>query len=383
VTYTFTGGTPPAVATQIGSGAYTQATLSSGSLTLSIPSGETNFSVAYTCPSFAGSPETENFEFIAQASTKDGTSFTKACGQPGSSQTGTATVQVNAAAISNATNIEIGDVIVPWQGSNVNFSVSLSTGSQDVPILVFKGNNPQDNYLAIKILRSQTVPGALNGGSPVIFGASDAVTTQTITYKNVPSGYVVSSPLVNYETAAGTLITLDYFGPAGQYLGVPSAAYQSGDYYVFGTAAQSTAGGAGGETAVGVETFTATGGPQTFTFPAAWAYSSVTAAALPTFSFAYSGFSGMPNVVDNASLGWFQGTNISNEIQMTATANYQNGNTSMTIPDLSSLSGFFSPKGFSGSLYWTAEVTQGATTGTNPPNGTIQYVANYGTYTLP
>jgi len=50
VTFTFAGGTPNAVATQIGSGAYTQATVESGQLTLSIPGGETNYSVAYMCP---------------------------------------------------------------------------------------------------------------------------------------------------------------------------------------------------------------------------------------------------------------------------------------------------------------------------------------------
>jgi hypothetical protein len=56
VTYTFTGPAPTAVATQIGSGAYTQATLASGQLTLSVPSGETNFSIAYLCPSPTAGP---------------------------------------------------------------------------------------------------------------------------------------------------------------------------------------------------------------------------------------------------------------------------------------------------------------------------------------
>lgn len=387
VTFNFTGSAPTAVATQIGDGAYTQATLSSGTLTLSIPHGETNFSVSYLCPPFQAQAlaPMQNLEFIVQASIQDGTSFSRNCLKPNTSKTGTATVQVNAAAISGATYVVAGDASAPWSTNTLDLSTQLDVGTQNIPVYVQKGQTPIDNYLAIKILRNQTVPGALNDGSPVVFSASDKVTPQTITYNSTPAGYSISSPVVIYETASGPPITLDLFGPTGQYLAVPSAAYQSGDYYLFSVSAGSIAGNGadGAGTLVGVEDFTATAGPQTFTFPAPWTYSSPTASPLPTFSFAYSGFSGMSTVSDFANVTWSQGNTSLNEITITATVNYQNGSTSMTVPDLSSLSGFLSQKSSSGTVSWTAEVTQGYPTGTNPPLGTIQYVANTGTYTLP
>jgi len=101
VTFTFTGNVTPAVSTQIGTGAYTQATLTSGKLTLSIPNGETNFSVAYNC-NFGDSNSSSDLETIIQVSVLDGTSFGGGCSNGSTSHTGLATVQVNAAAIPGA-----------------------------------------------------------------------------------------------------------------------------------------------------------------------------------------------------------------------------------------------------------------------------------------
>ncbi|MGA9069212.1 MAG: hypothetical protein WB424_03085, partial [Terracidiphilus sp.] len=84
VTYTFSGSTATAVATKIGSGAWTQASLESNTLSLSIPNGTTDYSVAYVCQQFD--------ERIYLASTLDGTSIPVSClGISGS--TGLATVQ--------------------------------------------------------------------------------------------------------------------------------------------------------------------------------------------------------------------------------------------------------------------------------------------------
>jgi hypothetical protein len=80
VTYTFNGNNipPVTVATQIGTGTYTPATLTSGTLTISIPDGETNYSVAFLCPSPTVGPFI-NEEYINQASTLDGTAFSETC----------------------------------------------------------------------------------------------------------------------------------------------------------------------------------------------------------------------------------------------------------------------------------------------------------------
>jgi hypothetical protein len=90
----------------------------------------------------------------------------------------------------------------------------------------------------------------------------------------------------------------------------------------------------------------------------------------------------MSNVSQEANVTWGLETASMNEITMSATANYQNGSTSMTVPDLSSVSGFLTPPA-EGTIYWTADIAQGTLSGTNPPNGTIQSVSNNGTYALP
>ena len=97
VTFTVTGGTPTAVATQIGSGAFTSATLSGGSLTLSVPSGTTNFAVAFVCPPLTSYTPPETEQYVYEASTLDGTSFSEWClGGSSNEATGTLTGAVDA-----------------------------------------------------------------------------------------------------------------------------------------------------------------------------------------------------------------------------------------------------------------------------------------------
>jgi hypothetical protein len=390
VTFTFNGSTdsvaPAVVATQTGTGTYALAALSSGKLTIEVPNGETNFSVAYLCP-----PEVEaipfpaqNYEYITEASTLDGTSFSGSCFVSNSAQTGVATVQVNAAAIPGAAGVAVDGYPMPWSDGTLDFSATIPAGTYDVPITVSKGEyyDTYDNYLAIKILRAQTVPGALNGGASVVFGASDEVVPQTITYNNLPAGFSAFSPLVLYETSNGGSILLDLFGSPTQYLAVPSGAYQSGDTYLISVGAGGALGG-GSAGGVGAEIFTATGGPQTFTFPSPWSYAGPTPAALPTFNFVYSGFSGKSNVSQYVNLSWDEGTTSFNAISMSATANYQNGSTSMTIPDLSSLTGFLVPATSGTAINWNADIIQSSISGTNPPSGTSLNVSNSGAYTEP
>jgi len=384
VTYTFTGAAPTAVATQIGSGAYTAATLASGTLTLSIPHGENSFSVAYLCPASTGSTTPQNFEFFDQATIADGTSYSAYCFTPNTSKTITAPVQVNAEAFPGAEYVIVSGIYLPWTDAIMDFDATLEPGSQDVPIYVLKDFNSIDDYLAIKILRGQQGPGALNGGLPVVLGASDKVTYQPISYQNIPAGYGVLGPFVAYETAGGASITLDVDGAPNQYLAMPSGAYQNGDYYLI-IAAAGPAGNqnSGDGNLAEIETLTSTGGPQNVSFPAPWPFKSPTASDLPTFDFSYTGFSGMSNVSNYASFNWNPSTTSFNEISISTTANYLNGSTSLTVPDLSALTGFLSQKGFSGTVNWTTEVVQSNLSGTKPATGTVQYVTHTGTYTLP
>jgi hypothetical protein len=378
ITYTFPVA-PTAVATQIGTGPYTLATLTSGKLTLSIPSSETKFAVAYLCPLYTDTTVSASEELITQFSTLDGTSYTGGCGKSPTSQTGTATVQVNAAAIPGAKWVGGGIGEMPWSGTTLNFSPSLLAGTYDIPISASRSANFPDNYLAIRILRNQTVPGSLNDGAPVVFTASDAVQSQTITYANVPDGFSVIGPLVTYQTSGGANIFLNGAGTgsAGQYTAIPAASVQSGDIYSFSVGAGPISSSTG--TSVGVQRYTSTGGPQSFTFPAPWSYAGPTPAILPTFNFAYSGFS---NFYDLASIVWYPNTGITQDIQMSTTSNYLNGSTAMTIPDLSGLTGFLTPP-TSGMVSWYTNIFQGNYPTTYSPIGTFQYVANNGAYTLP
>jgi len=381
VTFTFTGAAPAAVATQIGNGAYTQATLTANKLTLSVPEGESNFAVVYACPQIGSNP-TSYFETIKQANILDATSFSAACPAATSApQAGLATLQVNAAAIPGAQWVIVGGEGLEWSGTPLDFSEQLAVGTRDFPVAVADGVSPPylGNYLAIRILRNQVVPGALNGGNPLVFATSDLLSQQTITYSHVPSGYSLASPSVEYRTVGGAFIGLDATGPSNQYLSIPSASMQSGDYYQIGVSAQDVA----SRGVVDVNGFTSIGGPQSFTFPAPPSYAGPTAAALPSFKMSYSGFSGMSPVNQFAGLQWSQGATAIYFISIEATMNYQNGSSIMSIPDLSALTGFIAPAASGTTVSWNAGSVEGNPFLTTPPSGITQSAFNYGSYTVP
>jgi hypothetical protein len=64
----------------------------------------------------------------------------------------------------------------------------MAVGTYDVPVVVTGAEGPYV-ALAARILRDQTIPGALNGGAPVVFETADETVPQTIAYNNVPNGY--------------------------------------------------------------------------------------------------------------------------------------------------------------------------------------------------
>jgi hypothetical protein len=391
VTYTFTGTTPTAVATKIGSGAYTQATLASGNLSISLPSGTTNYSVAWVCPPLvgAGLPAWQDFasENVIEATVQDGTLFSQSCQVPFPAF-GTATVQVNASAIAGGETVALiagddsGYAGNPWSSSTLNLSGQFDAGTYDVFVVV---EDAAANMLAVKTLRNQTIPGVLNGGNTVVFQASDLTAPQMLTINNVPPGFFVTGSSVDYETSppGNALILNVSAGLLTQYTALSSGAMQSGDYYKF----DASAGGVSALNSsvsdyVAVEIHSSTAAPETMNLPAPWPYAGPTAAALPTFTFSYAGFSGMTDIEQEATIDWSQG-NTSEQIQMTATANYQNGATSMTIPDLSGLTGFLAPAPSGTKVGWSASISQGFALLASPTNGTLPSVMDDGWYTAP
>jgi hypothetical protein len=377
VTYDFTSGVNPAVvATKIGTGAYTQATLTSGKLKISVPSGTSNFSVAYLCPPVTGQTPEPSHEYIYQNSTLDGTSFAGYCYEPGAApQESFVTVVVDASAIQGGAYVLVDGSGDAWSPNPQSVSVGLPAGTYDVVVSVADAHF---NPIALKILRKQTIPGNLNGGNEIVFATSDKMVPQPITYAGVPAGFT-SGTQANYVTSEGYWISLG-FSLTNQYPAIPAASVESGDYYSFDAGAGASLSPTVNE-GVGFTLNTTTGGgPETFTFPSTWAYTGPTPAALPTFTINYQGFAGMQHVGQYAGLFW--GTDQSDAISIDASANYQAGSTALAVPDLSAVTGFMAPPSSGTVVQWNAGMEQVVSSGL-PSSLNEKSVGDSGTYIVP
>ncbi|HLH08684.1 MAG TPA: hypothetical protein VKW78_15705 [Terriglobales bacterium] len=385
VTYSFSGGTPTAAAVQIGTGTFTSATLQSGKLALSIPQGTTTYAIAFVCPPTAGFGNTVTSEYIIEAAIQDGTAFSLNCGA--TLTTSNVTGSVDASAVPGAANVLIrGTAGYGGQlgGTTGTFNVTLPNGTNDVAFVAID-SAVQPNVLAVKILRNQTAPGAVNGGNAVVFSSADLTANQSFAVTNIPSGFVTPpAASVEYYTANGTYILLDN-NSATQYPAVPAAAKQSGDFYLFEANTSDTA---THNSAVGITQTNTTGGSATIALPTQWTYSGPTPAKLPTFTFAYSGYSGLADVAQQAEIEWAPTPTTLTTITVTATTNAQNGATTLAIPDLSSISGFSASAPSGTNVYWVAAIYGGSAEEfsfyPNPPsNGSLAFVQNRGNYTQP
>jgi len=387
VTVTFTGTVMPAVvAAKIGTGAFAAETLSSGMLTLSIPSGTNNYAVAAQCPAQAPQPGSQT-EIVWEASIADGTSQTYSC-PSGLNQTGTLTGSLNASAIPGVQSFWIDSQyaghatsVGVTSGATASFNLPAASGNDRVLVLAFGSQGPA----AAKNFDNQMVPGALNGGNTVVFGAADETTPQTITYNSVPSGFSSPSTLVTLAMG-GNANSVPYAERATtQYPALPASATEMGDVYYF-TANSSANGTNSSEVEAGT---TSSGGPVSLTFPAPWSYAGPMPAALPTFTFAYSGFSGNANALQNIGMVWQSGSGAGFPanyfISVEATANYQAGSTTLAVPDLSGVAGFPTPPASGTQVEWTASIFQQSYsfTSTTPLNATWSSVSNGGSYMVP
>jgi hypothetical protein len=387
VTVTFVGGTPLAVATQTGTGAFTLTTPTS-QVKFPVAPGNTKYAIAYVCPPVSALG-TITSETVIQATTQDTTSFTANCFGPPSSGTATGSAT---SAITGTTDIKIlgnhglGGNVGSASGS---FSVSMPAGTNDVAAVAIDGSN---TVLAVKLVRSQTVPGALNGGSSIIVSSpADATTTANLTVTNVPAAGFVTPPEASAEfiTANGTTLLLTNSSVSSTnpqpYNALPTAATVSTDFYLYESNTSDTA----THQSVGVTTTTSTGGGAfSVALPTPWSFAGPAPARLPTFTFIYSGFTGLPAIADQGSIQWATGATTSNQITVVATANFLSGATTITIPDLTSLAGFITPAATGTTINWVADIFGGTaqefTFVPNPPaNSSVQFVQNRGTFTQP
>ena len=386
VTFVFSGSAPTAVATQVGTGSFAAASLSGGKLTVSVPSGTTNYAIAYVCPPVqlaAPMNLQENFIHVWEAALSDGTSFSQSCGNSNSGfATGTLTGSVDAAAIAgvnsvevlalNSTNVAEGAVA----GNAGSFSIAAPAGADRVEVLAY---DSLFHLQAARDLGSQTAPGAVNGGSAVSLGAADQVGSQPITYSNVPAGY--QAPLSFSSILLGTagVATLTTGGAA--YPTLPAGALENGDSYSVISTALATGGLAGSMTVM--QTFT-TAQPVTVVFPAAFTPVAPTAAAWPNFTIAYSGFSS-GSITDSVLYRWSTSSTMTYDLDVLSTVAHQGTSTSVAVPDLSGVAGFPAAP-VSGS---TATWFQGVVDSSYPPGlgtplvATVTQVGGSGTYIVP
>ena len=381
VAVTFAGVAPLAVAVQTGTGKWATASASGGTLSFTVPKGTTTYAIAYVCPGYPGMGATVNSEYVIEASTQDSTTYSTTC--LAFPATGSATGIADASVIAGATDIRIyGQGYGGAVGSKSGlFTATLPNGMNDVAVVAVDGS---PNVLGAKIVRSQTVPGAVNGGILIALSGSDATTTQAISVTNLPPSFV-SPPAVavDYYTANGTWFPVNNT-PATQYAVVPSSEAQTGDFYLFETNSADTA----TNQAIATTQTTTSNGPMTLPLPAPWSYAGPTAAAFPSFTFNYSGYSGVAAVGNSAEIEWFPSSTVLDTATVTATAAYLNGATAVPVPDLTSLTGFFATAAHGATVYWVAEVWGGTAQWYSwytpiPSSGSLSYVQNRGTYVEP
>ena len=402
VTFTITGSTPTAVATRTGTDPFAAATLNSGAVTISLPSGITDFSVAFVCPLSSGSSQPAQ-QFVFEASLLDGTSFSTPCLEAAApASTGTLTGSIDASAIPVVSSSGAGPFlnVDAWGGGSVlaaadtefgstfDFSFLAPSGSDRVEVEAYNsfqtnvgGLDEGISLAAARNFSSQMVPGALNGGNAIILGPADETTPEAITYSNVPSGFLTPYTTADLEINGDTRFIVDSAATT-QYPALPASAMGSGDYYVFTSYASNA-----GEIVTGVEVTqtSATAIPLNVTFPSAWFYAGPTPAALPTFDLAYSGFSGTTGIYDSVILNWNLVSAEEERLKIIATANFLNGSTSLAVPDLSTLPGFLAPPASGTSVLWEAEISHSTSPLLQPTqtNGTVTSVSNGGWLTVP
>jgi hypothetical protein len=380
VTVSFVDGTPVAAAVRIGSAAFATAPVKNGQVTLTLPEGTARYGIAYVCPPPAVEIIASIHEFVIEATVDDGLAFTLSCSAPVLQDKATVTGTVDASGIPDATALQLNvkgfSTTVPLSGP---FNTSLPVGTSDLAVVALDGLS---HVLAVKIVRAQAVPGAINGGNTIVLGPGDRTTLQPITLNNVPAGFTPFTS-VDFHTATGTSIFMLNLDSSIAYAALPASAVQAGDFYFFNNGAIDTA----GQTLAGtLLTSTSGGGPITFIIPPPESFPGPTPAPFPTFTFGPIG-NGIQESAVQAQINWGF-SNTSNHITVTATGTSQNGAATLTVPNLSSLPGFLARPLPGTGVFWTARKYDGSVhnfvlSATMPPNGSVVLTQNQGSYVVP
>ena len=402
VTFTVSGITPSVVATRVGSGPFIAATLTSGTVTISLPTGVNNFAVAYTCSTLlppnglTGSGVAE--QDVYEATTLDGSSFTGSClggvaPPPAAPATGMLSGSVDARAIPGVSSLAIEGMGSGYASSfnfpstnASSFSLAAATGANRVLALAYNdvssppASSGSTTLAAAKSFDNQAAPGTVNGGNPIVLAPSDETTSVPITYSSLPAGFALPDTTANLVTSFGGTGRIIAAPATAHYPALPAGAIESGDYYSIYTVASN------GAEVTAITTTSTSAVPINFTFPAKWSYAGPIPASMPVFDLTYTGFSGTSGINYLASWNWWPANFGGQYLTFVhATGNYLNGAKSITWPDISGVTGFLPPPASGTYIDWTAAVTQ--TTYTSQPastaNSTVTSVANNGSYKVP
>lgn len=378
----FTGAAPASLAYRVGNGNWVMVPNPTNQLRFTIPQGATTYAIFYGCPTIGVSPDnTSTGSYVFEATIQDPTTPSLYCVPPPPSTFAspiTVTGSVDASAIANTVGVYIyandgvqGGFLA---GSAGSFNAYFYPGITDIAAVAIDASN---NVVGVKMVRSQTIPGVLNGGNPITFSPSDATTPQPISVVNNPWNNV--TPVVSVDFYHGGFSWFSLNSSNTSYSAVSSSDTQSGDYYSFSVDETNAATGQ----SIGINQTRTNGSSVTLGLPAPLAYSAPTPSALPIFTITYSPSPGNTitsygaGISYNAS-GFPDAFNFVG-LSLTTTAAFQNGATTLTFPDLSSVAPGLTPP--SGTLVnWG----YGVSGGTVPPvNGSSWSVGNSGTYTAP
>ncbi len=331
---------PQAVATQLGpSGAWGAVTLSGSTLTLLVPVATSNaYGVAYVCPANNGTTQ----EYIIEATTLDATSFTASCASTAVTQSGTAvdiqgTYDVEAITSANGFKLDQGNGPINglFSGTVGTYTGVATAGTDDFVALAMDGFD----VAGALVLRGQSVTSGATIDIPT-FTADDASTTESISFPSDPD-QLPEIATVTYVTAGGTRAVISDPDTFNSYGSIPSSQYESGDYYDGAFYRWKVTTTSGTDYVIWEQIFTSAV-PLTANVPGTPSFGSVTAGALPSFTYDNADLASAGNVYDTAVLSWGT-TPTASSISVFVSANWLDGETSYTLGNLSGLSGFLIP----------------------------------------
>jgi hypothetical protein len=390
VTASFVGATmPSAVAYQAGTtGQFQELALSGPSISFTLPAKTSAYGFAYICPTFSAVNSYSN-ESIFQATTTDTTSLSLAC--PSLSGNVSATFDVSAIPGATSTLLYEGYWSNQMFGtSGVQSLAGVPTGKFDVALVAMSNNAA----LAIQIQRGVYVTGSTSIAFPPMT-AADELGSAPANITNVPSDATASFE-TTYQTSGGlsAILPVSYTTglPQTTYPTVPSSQSQSEDFYLI----QAGAILADGQLPYGYPTVLVssnTASAVTAALPSPLSSSiEPVAAAFPTFNAIASDFTVTGTVV-NSSWTQFQTSSMVYNTYTYVTETWLGSNTTFTVPDLSTLTGF-APAPPSGALeFWALYSTAGTPLQFNPLQQSgieflssptsVQSVQTAGVFTVP